>query len=280
MTRKTKLGILAIAALCLFALAGYALWIEPRQLHVTQVRYEASRWDNTDAKIVFFTDTHVGKNFTIENLETVIEKINQQEPDLVLFGGDLVDSYYRDMPDKNALKETLNKIEAKYGKYAVLGNHDYGGGAQLVYQEIMEDSGFIILKNQSVYIEQLDLLLTGVDDFMLGDPKMPTESEQVSYGYHILLSHAPDWADTVSLTGVDLVLSGHTHGGQVNLPILRDLVLPPGGRHYVKGQYQVTNQENTSIFVSNGIGTTKLPVRFSAPPEIVVLQIENNGRES
>lgn len=269
MIKKILIAII-ILIMILAGLYVYAHEIEPRLLTVKQVSLPSGKNQASGLKIVFFSDTHIGKDYNISQLQKVATKINEQKPDLVIFGGDLIDNYNRDKPDLDQIISVLSLIQAEYGKFSVYGNHDYGGGANRIYGDLMEKSGFTLLTNQSVKLKDRDICISGLDDYQNGKPDIKLMDNHTETAYHILISHAPDLADRIDLSSVNLMLSGHTHGGQVNLPFARDYVLPPGGQKYVKGMYELN--QNACLFVTSGIGTAKARYRFLNLPEIVVIK--------
>lgn len=266
--------IFLLLFLAVLVAAADAALIEPRML-VNQKNSVESRNIEETVKIVFFSDTHFGRIYDPSHVEQLVGKINGNEPDLVIFGGDFFDVYWqdKDMLDLSYLSGELQKLKAKYGKYAVWGNRDRGGGAIRIYEQFMEDSGFTILKNNSVLLKEADIRLTGLDDVLLGAPDYDVaaalDTQDEGY-FHIAVIHEPDAAELLDAQSVDLVLSGHTHGGQIRLPVLTKKLLPPEGRKYIKGEYQVGELR---LIVSSGVGMTKLPLRFLDPPEIRVVTI-------
>ena len=224
-------------------------------------------------KVVFFSDTHFGKFYAQDKIEAIVDKINAQNPDLVLFGGDFLDNYARDKSELNLeyFAEQLAKIQSAYGKYAVFGNHDYGGGAVRIFEELMNKGGFKVLDNESEWIEGLGLRLIGYDDYLMGDTAQSLYQVK-SEEFNLILSHEPDIADQIAMKNKGFMIAGHSHGGQVTLPFITKKVLPPGATTYVKGQYNgIGVNKNITLFVSKGIGTTVRPYRFLNIPEIVTL---------
>lgn len=231
-----------------------------------------------EVKIVFFTDTHFGEYYPQEKLTKLVEKINEEKPDFVIFGGDLIDNYARDQEllQLDKFSQTLAQIKATHGKITVYGNHDYGGGAERVYQNVMTEGGFTVLKNEELQFENLNLSIVGYDDSLLGTiTRERYELEKESY--HIVVTHEPDVAEDIKSDGSLLVLSGHSHGGQVTLPYLTKKVLPYGAQKYIKGQYDLSDvikSESATMIVSRGIGMTIQPYRFLNPPEVVVVTLK------
>lgn len=227
---------------------------------------------NHNLKIVLFSDTHFGNMYSEQNLDNIVEKINLENADIVIFGGDLMDSYYRFPPDTEYISIGLKKIYSKYGKFAVYGNHDYGGGAERVFKQIMDNSDFTVLKNQISVIDDIQLRLIGLDDYLLGNPDKYILSGIEKDYYNIMISHAPDLVDRYNTENINLVFSAHTHGGQVRIPFLTEKVLPPGGQKYIKGFYNFENSDS-KLYVTSGIGLTQVNLRFLNTPEIVVFNI-------
>lgn len=267
---KTKFRILFSLLIVGIALFVYARYIEVNRLIVRSVNLSGEV--SQDLTIVQFSDTHFKEDYPAKKAENIVNKINEQEPDIVIFTGDLFDHYYKTPEMSDELQPYLTKIEAKYGKYAVYGNHDNGGGAGRMYQSFMESCGFKVLQNDTFEVSSLGVALLGLDDPLTGKVD-DTLSEHDLQPYQILISHEPDIINQMNLSTIDLTLSGHTHGGQMNIPFLVDMTLPPNGKIYRKGLYEL---ENGALFVSSGIGTTKLAMRLGNTPEIVVFHISGS----
>lgn len=269
---KVLFIIVLIAALLVVCIYGYARYIEPYRIQVVRETMEVPD-DIGECRIVFFSDTHFGRWYAVDQIDEIARIINEQNPDVVIFGGDLIDDYNRDEDDLDIDKivEGLKSIEATYGKYAVFGNHDYGGGAQYVFEDILEESGFRLLVNERVYIKKLNLKITGFDDSIFGYTR---DAAYELDGFRILVAHEPDQADKVDDDSVTLMLSGHSHGGQVYLPFMLNYFLPDGVTEYIRGWY--TNlgvNENVHLYVTRGIGMTGIPFRFMSVPEITVIDL-------
>lgn len=268
----TILAALLLAGSCVF----YAFRIEPYRL--TAKKFVLNEKTTDSVKIVQFSDVHVKENFTCENLEKVVKKINKQQPDIVVFTGDLYDNYARYHDDIHIIKE-LKNIHAKYAKIAIWGNRDYGGGAVRQYESIMEQAGFTVLKNGNWYVTTesgKQILFTGLDDSMLGNVIMPDATKIYDSDYDILLTHEPDTADYFTDYAYDLVLSGHSHGGQINIPFLpainrKAVAATALAADYTGGMYNMDS--GASMYVNTGIGTTHISARFGVVPEIAVFTI-------
>lgn len=266
---------LLIVILVPVGLYCYSRYIEPNLLTIKKYEVQVPQ-GVSNGKIVFFSDTHFGKMYDQSNIEKIVEKINSQNPDIVIFGGDFIDNYARDnsLIDLEYLSNNLLKIKANYGKYAIIGNHDYGGGASRVYNETMSLGGFTVIKNNNEFVEKLGVRLIGYDDYLMGytDPSLYSVK---SDDFNIILSHEPDVANDISLKNYGLMLSGHSHGGQVSLPYVTEKVLPVGAKEYVYGRYEdIGVNNNIDLIVSRGIGMTSVPFRLFNIPQIMVLELK------
>lgn len=259
----------ALLALCLY---GYTRYLEPYRIQVVRESLEVPD-DVGECRIVFFSDTHFGRWYAVEQIDEIARIINEQNPDVVIFGGDLIDDYNRDEDELNldGITQGLSRIEAAYGKYAVFGNHDYGGGAQYIFEDILKAAGFRLLVNERVYIRDLNLKITGFDDSIFGYTR---EGAYELEGFRVMVAHEPDQADHVDSDTTGLMLSGHSHGGQVYLPFMLDYFLPDGATEYIRGWYSGLGvNENVQLYVTRGIGMTGIPFRFMSVPEITVIDL-------
>ena len=220
-------------------------------------------------KIVQLTDIHIYPITPIEVAAQAVEIANSLEPDLTVLTGDYV---WREGEAIFDLAPVLADLDARQGVYAIIGNHDIWEGLETSLAGLKE-TGFPVLINQGVTISAGagSLYLAGLDDGMSGRPDLGAALDGMpSNAPVVLLMHEPDPADTFSLDGrVVLQLSGHTHGGQVRI---RDLpmVLPPLGRKYDLGLY---NLNGMWLYVSPGIGEISVPLRYNCPPEVSLLTL-------
>ncbi|MDD4564993.1 MAG: metallophosphoesterase [Eubacteriales bacterium] len=272
---KTLFRILMLILIIGLAVICYARYIEPHTLQEKYYTVESPLVTESaeNLKIAVFGDTHFGDYYNIEDFKKVLDSLEKMKPDIVVFSGDLIDNYDNYTGSADEISLSLSEIEAPYGKYAVFGNHDYGGGAENKYQAILESGGFTVLKNQYFAIDELGIAIIGIDDVIIGygDPAIASMGRP-DY-FNIVLSHAPDVMDEVLDYNVDLMLSGHTHGRQINLKYFDEYILPPFGKNYVSGMYEFSNERNSKLYVNSGLGTTKLPVRFLSPPELTCIKI-------
>lgn len=267
--------VFILASGCLF----YSFKIEPYRITVNEYDLTDQKQGSDFIKIVQFADVHIKEDFTIDNLRKVVKSINRQNPDIVVFTGDLYDNYAKYNDDLAIIVE-LKKIEAKYDKIAVWGNRDYGGGAARRYADIMEKSGFTLLKNENRYVtvdNDKKILFTGLDDSMLGNVNMPDSTKIQDSDYDILLTHEPDSIKDFPEYHYNLTLSGHSHGGQIRIPFLPAINKAAVSNtalatEYTAGMYNL-DSNNNKIYVNTGIGTTHISARFGVVPEISVFYI-------
>lgn len=269
--RLIKTLITIILLICIIAgfTAGYAFFIEPNQLKTETVSINGENIGE-DVKIAVFADTHFGAGYTLKNFDKVINAINNADVDFVLFAGDLIDNFNAYQEDTSEISQKLDTIKAKRGKYAVFGNHDYGGGAQNYYKGIMENGGFKVLINESINFNTLNFRITGVDDFLIGYGNKKVVDNLPTDKFNFILCHEPDVFDYFNKEKINAMVAGHSHGGQINIPILRDKILTELGSKYVKGKY---TDENATLYVNPGVGTTKIKARLFAKPEVTFFEI-------
>lgn len=262
------------SACCVF----YAFKIEPYRLAVHEYTLNEKQDGAVGVKIVQISDLHIKGDFTYKNLDKVVKKVNTLNPDIILFTGDLYDNYASYHDDENIISE-LQKLEANYDKIAIWGNRDYGGGAVRQYEAVMEQAGFTVLQNENWYVtleNHKSILFTGLDDSLLGNPYMPDSTKIYDSDYDILLVHEPDIAGDYWDYNYNLTLSGHSHGGQVDIPFLPALnenavSATALASDYSGGMYTIDT--DTQLYVNTGIGTTHISARFGVVPEIAVFQI-------
>lgn len=255
-------------------LAGWAFWIEPSRLVVKGVTLDWAPEAGRGLRIALLSDLHVGSpHVGLERLRSVVEAVNRESPDLILLAGDFVVGRQGQARVKpGVFAPELGKLRARLGVIAVLGNHDwwYSG---LHVRQALEANGVTVLDNQAVSCETGagTLWVAGLGELWLKRNDMNAALESVPEGAPlILLAHNPDIFPTVPAR-VNLVLAGHTHGGQVTFPFIGAPVVPSRyGQRFAAGYIA---ENGRRMFVTTGVGTSILPVRFGVPPEIVILTL-------
>ncbi|MBE6930871.1 MAG: metallophosphoesterase [Ruminococcaceae bacterium] len=270
----TLVLVLMLAGAGVFA---YARWIEPRRLAVTQETICSPRvTDASDGlKIVQFSDIHICDDDDSGKLMRIVSAINAQKPDIVVFTGDLFDNFPAYEGTIESIPAAFSQIKARYGKYAVLGNHDYEVSALPKVREIWSDSGFELLQDDRVNLTEQGLCIVGMDDWLFGSCETTCLDQADADAFTLLLCHEPDVADRLDKESFDLMLSGHTHGGQIKLPVLGIVYTPPLGRVYEEGRYELGGKRDAVLYVNRGTGQSLLPIRFMTVPEITVLTLKS-----
>jgi len=214
-------------------------------------------------KIVHLSDLHYKSTIFEKELKKIVNDVNALKPDIIVFTGDLIEKRENvDEKDVDILIKYLNKLDANIGKYAVKGNHDY---ATIYFDAILESTDFKVLKNSSeliYYDGNTPLYLVGLDDSLKGKVDLSIINNENNY-YSILLSHEPDIYEEVQQNNFDLILAGHSHNGQVRLPLFGAVYKIKGSKKYYDPHYILGD---TEMFISGGIGTSKYKFRFLNKP--------------
>lgn len=287
--KVSRRSFLKKAIYSIFSLTGisvgsyyYAHNIEPKLLDEKSITVKHAKIPKSfeSFKIIQFSDTHLGFQYNLTQLKKVIKHINSLQPDMIFFTGDLMDAPNLYV-NPEAIIPVLKELNAPFGKYAVYGNHDHGGYGSELYKDIMKKSDFHLLLNQAKKIKLINkssIYIIGIDDAMLGKPDIEKALQNVpNDSYKILLSHAPDLADQAHPYGIELQLSGHSHGGQIKIPFLGALVTPPYGEKYKEGYYTIGRNRPLTLYVNRGLGTTRLPFRFLSRPELTIITLSQSN---
>ena len=217
-----------------------------------------------------------------EGNSKLLELLSQTEPDIIVLTGDLIDSRQTNIKIALAFAQEAMKIAPVY---FVSGNHEARVSEYEDLKMGLAEAGVIVLENQKVEItrEGESITLMGIDDpsfqenYLFGDSEGVAKQAietllRVSDGYTVLLSHRPELFDLYVETGMDLVFSGHAHGGQFRLPFIGGLVAPNQG-FFPKYDAGLFSEENTTMIVSRGVGNSIVPLRFNNRPEIIVVML-------
>jgi predicted MPP superfamily phosphohydrolase len=277
--RTTNLKLAgAGAAGAVAGLAWWALWHEPRSTALRREALALPHWPRAldGLAVAVIADLHTGSpHVGLARLERIVDRIDDERPDLVVLLGDYADRDVAlgDLVEPEQVAARLARLDAPLGRFAVLGNHDwheYGGRMA----RALRDEGITVLENHAVRLTgaAAPFWVAGVADASTRDPRLDPTLAPVPDGEPVLLlSHDPDVFPAVP-ERVALTLSGHTHGAQVDLPIVRDRFTPSQhGARYTDGHHV---EDGRHLYVSNGVGTSRLPIRFRARPEVALLRLE------
>lgn len=264
------------------AVGGLAFYSGEIERHWLDVHHVSIKLGNLPGafsgfRIAQLADFHYGEYSEPSFVRASVDAVNALQPDLVALTGDFISAgpmvkrISVDFAEHCA--DLLARLHCQE-RYAVMGNHDAMVDSDQV-TAALESRGIHVLRNSSVPIERhgTRLWLAGVDDVLMGDPDLKAASPKQRLQQSeplILMAHEPDYADEVVGSGVDLMLSGHTHGGQVRIPFAPLFNLPKLGRKYIEGLFSFRDMQ---LFVTRGIGTVGVPFRFRCPPEITVITL-------
>ena len=236
-------------------------------------------------KIVHFSDIHYGITIKEKELKNIVNKINETKPDIVVFTGDLFEKKYK-ITEKEIEKisSIFSKIETTLGKYAIKGEND---NEKEYFEMIMTNSNFININDTFDYIyykEYTPILLGGISSNLANKKNIKEktaiiENEITTYRqnnnkniYSILLMHEPDFIEELDLTQYNLILAGHSHNGQINIPYIQKLFLEKGAKNYYKNYYKI---KKTDLYISSGLGTNEYAYRLQNKPSINIYRLES-----
>jgi predicted MPP superfamily phosphohydrolase len=257
MNKNPKFNFLYFILAIVTIVALYSIFIEPKWIKVKEIKLSDK---NHKIKLVHISDLHYKGDKAY--LRSVIEKINQIDPEFVCFTGDLVE-------DVHYLSEALNLIimSLRCPIFGAPGNHDYYNNSNFkAIKTAFQSTGGDWLRNESVKIPKKQIEIIGLDGFSQDFFKNKFEKREEMK--KILLVHYPKIVDELKVK-FDLILAGHSHGGQVKIPFWGAILLPFGVGKYEKGLFQ-TNAG--PLYVNCGIGTYVFPVRFNCRPEITIIK--------
>lgn len=265
---------LLIIFLLLFLIIVYARYIGTMGIITKEYNITDSNIpDSFDGiKIVHFSDLHYNRAISLEKVKSIVQEVNLINPDIVVFTGDLIDKDVTlsddDYKDLTAL---LSNINAKYGKYSVLGNHDYDSMDEVI--KVYNDSNFNYLDNdydiiysknsEKIFIGGVNTVSYHMDDI---NKALQDLKKDDSINYKIVLVHEPDISDKiVDDYSVNLILAGHSHNGQIRLPIIGPIYTPKYAKKYYDNYYDING---TSLYISSGIGVSTVNYRLWNRPSI------------
>jgi uncharacterized protein len=269
------------AVLALYALGSVlvvdAVWIEPARLVVNRQELRVPRWPASlsGLRIALLSDLHVGSpHWDLAHLRELVQRTNAEDPDLILLAGDyeINDVWFGAHVEIEPIAVELGKLHAPLGVLAVLGNHDWWNDAPRT-RRALESNGVRVLDDAASKIDArgASFCVLGLRDQYYRTKSVAQELDLALPGLPlIVLAHEPDVFPELDQRAL-LTLAGHTHGGQVDLPLLGRAVVPSRfGTRYAAGKVL---ENGRMLFVTTGVGTSIIPVRFRVPPEIALLTL-------
>jgi predicted MPP superfamily phosphohydrolase len=294
--RKFLQATAAVATTGVLAIGADTTIFEPNDPQLVRLEIPLARLPRSfdGFTIAQLSDFHFEEIFSVVPIRKAIKAVNDLRPDLIVLTGDFVtvpileDFLSKKSADVSRGKEAvrtappcsqlLSGLRARLGVFAILGNHDVASVPDFI-TECLENHGIRVLRNTSLPIEQgkARFWLAGIDDVMQGVPDLSRTLTSIPKEEAVvLLSHEPDFADEAALHPIDLQLSGHSHGGQIWLPMIGAPWLPPYAQKYPRGKYQVGG---LTLYTNIGLGTIRVPMRLNCTPEVTLFTLRA-GRNS
>lgn len=255
----------------------YAWFIGSKGLIVKEYKIEVDNLPEEyhGLKIAHITDIHYGESINKKELEKLKNKINSLKPDIIVFTGDISTDGLSNKHIEE-VSEIMSQMEASIGKYAIKGNHDYNFKK---WDLLFDNSGFINLNDtyDTIYKNKtIPIIISGISTNLYGTKNIKDKIEPIyenlnsyniesskQYAYSILLLHEPDFVKEIDYNKFDMVLAGHSHNGQVRLPLIGAIYTPVGSKKYYDEYYKLNN---TDLYISSGVGTTLLNIRLFNKP--------------
>jgi predicted MPP superfamily phosphohydrolase len=265
------------------AVAADGVLIEPNHPNLVRLEVPLPRCPHAfdGLTILQLSDIHYDDHFSVVPLRRSLAIVEELRPDLIVLTGDFItippfhEYLHNAKPAAAAIDpcaQMLRDLHAPMGVIAVLGNHDVDSDPERI-TEALHAANIPVLRNHSIPLErsQARIWLAGVDDLGSGKPDLDMTLKPVPKDEAVvLLSHEPDYADEAAKYPVDLQLSGHSHGGQIRLPLLGAPWLPEGAKKYPWGLRKIGN---LTLYTNAGLGTIRVPVRLNCPPEITLFTL-------
>jgi uncharacterized protein len=274
--RRVPPAVAAGAGLSVAGLAAWAGWVEPRRLVVREFELELPHWPArlSGLRAGVMSDLHSGvPHVGLDKIRRAVDTLNAQAPDIHLLLGDYLDAsqfFRRDLAPERVADE-LARLRSRLGTVAVIGNHDWRNSGDRMWRAL-EAVGITVLEDRAVETAE-GFWVAGLADLRHRRPDIGKALQAVPRDAPaLMLSHDPDMFPGVP-NRVALTLSGHTHGGQVAIPLIRRPLLPSYyGERYANGHIV---EHGRHLFVTSGVGTSGLPIRLLRPPEVVIVTLRN-----
>lgn len=284
---KKIVRILLVIACLLIGTILYSKYIGTKGLSVKEYKItDKNISDNFHGiKMVHLSDFHYGITIGKKDLLKIVTKVNSLHPDIIVLTGDLFDKNI-DLEEKEIdfIVSSLGKMNATMGKFAISGENDTG---HKEWERTITDSGFINLNDSFDLLYKDDytpLIISGISSNLKNkkniQDKVSTSMKEIdTYNqthvapmYSILLMHEPDYVENIDTRYYNLIVAGHSHGGQIAIPILQQFFLPNGSKNYYNAHYKVAKSD---LYISSGLGTTEMDYRFGSKPSINLYRLTN-----
>ena len=284
--KRKKIIIKTIKIAVIFLVVFYAFFLYQTYVATSNIIVKEKRIINKNipdsfngTKIIHFSDLHYGSNIDMDKLKSIVKIINSRNPDLVFFTGDLIDKKHNtDNKEQESLINELKKINASLGKYATIGDEDNDN-----FTTIMNQSGFIVLNNEYdlIYNKTNDaILLNGFASSISKNIDIEKGMQYYSQDtansniFSIAMFHEPDNADNIlKIHSVNILLAGHSHNGNIRVPYFGTLFTTNGSKKYKNDYYNINN---SSLYISSGLGTRENEIRLFCHPSIQLFRISNS----
>lgn len=250
----------------------YSCFIETKLFTTKEYKTESSLLPESfhGIKIVHFSDIHYGTSINKKELKRIVKNINSLKPDIILFTGDLIDKNITITENiKKELINTLKDLDCTIGKFAIYGDEDLEND---FFESIITDSSFKLLKDESTllyYLDNIPIEITGYNPIITKPnytilTNMVDEQDTTNY-FKIVLTHEPDSIDKFINYNPNIIASGHNLGGIIKIPFLKPLFIQKNSKKYYKDYYKI---KNSNLFISNGLGTSNINIRFNNFPSV------------
>lgn len=277
-SRRTFLKYSMLTAVGVIASTGvYSRYMEPKRVQMTRLTLSSARLPRSfhNIRIVHISDIHYGFHMDQHKLQQIVNKINLEHADIVCFTGDLIDEGHVEL--RSAIS-VLKQLQAPFGKFAVLGNHDYRRTTPDKSTNALQEAGFKVLFNSHMELlwKGARIAIIGLEDWFGGHPDMEAATRGLrEEQFKLVLAHEPDMADMIMEFPVDLQLSGHSHGGQISIPGVHSVPWNPEmGIKYPSGLYTFPSTP-FRLYTTRGVGMTFMPIRLFCRPEITVITLQS-----
>lgn len=278
--------IVIILTILIIGVILYARYIGIKYVFVKEYKITNENLPNEyhGLKIVHFSDIHYKTIINKEELTNIINKINYIKPDIVVFTGDLVDSNVISKLSDDTIKtmneeltEALKQIKVSIGKYYIKGEDDYSDTSiDIIFDSAdfidLNDTSDLIYNNTNIPISISGISSNINSNININDKIKKLAIENDNSVFKMLILHEPDYLDRIDTSKYNLILAGHSHNGQVRLPFIGAIIKPEGAKKYYDNHYKLNNSD---LYVSSGLGTTKINVRLFNHPSINLYRLTN-----